>query len=396
VRIAIDARPAVSAGMTGVGHYARELILRLPQADPRNTYVAWYLNARRLVRPWRWGRRFFPARPNLVERWTPFPARWFERTSLRSELPRLEWLLGFDVLFAPNFVPPPTARRRAVLTVHDLAFRLFPETAPLATRQWLRRLEAALRNAAEVIVVSEATRRDLLDLYPVDPERVTVIHHGVDTRRYRPTPDAEVARVRSRLGVRRPYLLFLGGIEPRKNLPRLVRAFAARPSVAKGPDLVIAGASVPWNPEGRDELEAAIRSIPVEARERIRMAGYVAGSEKVALLSGAEALVFPSLYEGFGFPVLEAMACGTPVLTSDVSSLPEVAGDAALLVDPVDDASIAEGIDRLAEDQTLRDRLRAAGLERVKRFTWEDTARRTVEVLHRAAEPARTPLGGGC
>lgn len=398
MRIAIDARPAVSAGMTGVGHYARELILRLPQADPRTTYVAWYLNARRLVRPWRWSRRFFPPRSNLVERWTPIPARWFERSSLRSEIPRLEWLLGFDVLFSPNFVPPPTARRQVVLTVHDLAFRLFPETAPLATRQWLRRLERALRRAAQVIVVSEATRRDLLELYPVDPERVTVIHHGVDTERYRPAPDGEVARVRSGLGLRRPYLLFLGGIEPRKNLPRLVRAFASLRSrrAGDGPGLVIAGAAVPWNPEGKEELAAALASIPDAVRDRISMPGYVDGPDKVALISGAEALVFPSLYEGFGFPVLEAMACGTPVLTSDVSSLPEVAGEAAVLIDPLDETSIAEGIDRLSEDHTLRERLRAAGLERVKRFTWDDTARRTVEVLHKAAARRVPASADGC
>jgi glycosyltransferase involved in cell wall biosynthesis len=247
-----------------------------------------------------------------------------------------------------------------------------------------------------VIVVSEATRRDLLDLYAVDPERVTVIHHGVDTQRYRPAPDAEVARVRSRLGLGRPYLLFLGGIEPRKNLPRLVQAFASARAGADGHDLVIAGASVAWNPEGRKELATALARIPGAVRGRIRMPGYVDGPDKVALISGADALAFPSLYEGFGFPVLEAMACGTPVLTSDVSSLPEVAGEAAVMVDPADEASIAEAIDRLAEDQALRDRLRASGLERVKRFTWEETARRTVAVLHRAAESARAPLSGGC
>ncbi|HEV3475586.1 MAG TPA: glycosyltransferase family 1 protein [Actinomycetota bacterium] len=395
MRIAIDARPAVSAGMTGVGHYARELILRLPGVDPRSTYVAWYLNARRLARPWRWGRRFFPPRPNLLERWTPFPARWFERLSLRWELPRLEWFLPFDVLFAPNFVPPPTARRRVVLTVHDLAFRRFPETAPLATRRWLQRLERALRQAAEIVVVSEATRRDLLELYPVDPGRVTVIHHGIDTDRYRPASQAEVARVRARLGLDRPYLLFLGGIEPRKNIPRLIRAFASGRVEGGGPDLVIAGASVPWNPEGRQQLEGALREIPVQARDRVRMAGYIDGRDKVALLSGAEALVFPSLYEGFGFPILEAMACETPVVTSNVSSLPEVAGDAALLVDPLDETSIAGGIRSVVEDPALRERLRIAGRNRVGLYTWDETARRTASVLHRAAgdTPARSDDG---
>jgi glycosyltransferase involved in cell wall biosynthesis len=396
VRIAIDARPAVSAGMTGIGHYTREMILRLPEVDPRSTYVAWYLNARRLIRPWRWGRRFFPRRPNLIERWTPFPAQWFERLSLRSELPRVEWFMRFDVLFAPNFVPPPTSRGRVVLTVHDLAFRRFPETAPLATRRWLQRLEGTLRRAAEVIVVSEATRRDLLELYPVDPARVTTIHHGIDTERYQPAPDADVARVRARLGLHGPYLLFLGGIEPRKNLPRLVRAFASGWAGAEGPALVIAGASVPWNPEGRQEVEAVMRDIPGEASDRIHMAGYVAGRDKVALLSGADALVFPSLYEGFGFPVLEAMACGTPVLTSNVSSLPEVAGDAALFVDPSDETSIAEGIGRLIDDPALRDRLRVAGRQRVEQFTWEQCARQTAAVLHRAAERSPARSSGDC
>jgi glycosyltransferase involved in cell wall biosynthesis len=232
-----------------------------------------------------------------------------------------------------------------------------------------------------------------LELYPVDPARVTTIHHGIDTQRYRPAPDADVARVRARFGLDGPYLLFLGGIEPRKNLPRLVRAFASLPP---GPALVIAGASVPWNPEGRQQVEAVMRDIPGEASDRIRMAGYVAGRDKVALLSGADALVFPSLYEGFGFPVLEAMACGTPVLTANVSSLPEVAGDAAVLVDPTDETAIAEGIGRLIDDPALRDHLRAAGRQRVERFTWEECARQTAGVLHRAAARSPARSGDGC
>lgn len=383
MRIAIDARPAVSAGMTGIGHYARELILRLPAADPGTTYVAWYLNARRAIRPWRWDRRCFPRRPNLVERWAPFPARWFERTSMRWELPRLEWMTRFDVLFAPNFVPPPTTRR-LVLTIHDLAFRLHPETAPMATRRWLARLDRAVRAAAEVIAVSEATRRDLLELYPVDPQRVTVIHHGVDTERFRPAPSEEVERIRRRHGIDGPYVLFLGGLEPRKNLPGLVGGWAALPDDVR-PGLVLAGASVPWNPEGRVELEATLAALAPAARRGVVLTGYVGHRDKVALLTGAEALAFASLYEGFGFPILEAMAVGTPVVTSDVSSMPEVAGNAAVLVDPRSEEAVAEGLGRVLVDRGLRDRLRKAGRERVRLFDWEDAARRHVTVLHRAA-----------
>jgi glycosyltransferase involved in cell wall biosynthesis len=374
----------VSAGRTGVGHYARELILRLPEVDGGATYVAWYLNARRAIRPWRWGRRFFPPRPNLVERWTPIPATWFERASMRYERPALERLVRFDVLFAPNFVPPPTATRRLVITVHDLAFRRFPETAPLATRRWLKRLDRAVRQAAEVITPSEATRADLLDLYPVEADRVTVIGHGVDHDVFRPASDEEVARVRRRYGIDGPYLLFVGGLEPRKNLASLLRAYAGLPDDLR-PALVLAGASVPWNPEGRSAVDEELQRLEPDVRRGVTLTGYVSDPDRAPLYTGAEALAFPSRYEGFGFPVLEAMACGTPVVTSDVSSLPEVAGGDAILVDPTDVGSISAGLRRVLADDGLARRLRAAGPPRAARFTWDEAARRTAEVLHRAA-----------
>ncbi len=368
--------------MTGVGVYTRELILRLPRVDPKVRYEAWYLNARRALRPWRWNRRSLPRVPNLTERWTPFPAQTFERLSLRYELPRLEWFTDFDVLFAPNFVPPPTRSRHLVLTVHDLAFRKFPETAPLATRRWLRRLDRALRQAAEVVVPSAATRDDLIQMYPVDPKRVTVIHHGVDRERIRPATEDEVERVRKRFGVKGRYVLFLGGLEPRKNLPRLVRAFARADTDAA---LVIAGASVSWNPEGQQQMERALAAMENERRGRVVLTGYLDTRDKVALMTGAEALAFPTLYEGFGFPLLEAMACGTPILTSNVSSMPEVAGDAALLVDPLDEAAIAEGLERVLGDAAFRKRLIEAGEQRLEKFSWDQSARMHAEVLHRAA-----------
>jgi glycosyltransferase involved in cell wall biosynthesis len=382
--VAIDARPAVSAGMTGVGHYAREMILRLPEIDPETTYVAWYLSARRLLRPWRWDRRFFPGHPNLVERWTPIPATWFERTAMRYEQPPLERLIRFDVLWATNFVPPPTRSRRLVLTVHDLAFRRFPDSAPMATRRWLTRLDRALRQAAEIVTPSEATRADLVDLYPVDAERVTAIHHGVDHHRFHPASPPEVHRVRRKFGIDGPYLLFVGGLEPRKNLPALLRAYATLPDDLR-PALVLAGASVPWNPEGRDALTGALGRLPADARARVVLTGYIADPDRAPLYTGAEALAFPSRYEGFGFPVLEAMACGTPVVTSNVSSLPEVAGPDAVLVDPSDEDSIADGLRRIVEDARLRDRLRRAGPARAARFTWDAAARLTAGILRRAA-----------
>ena len=184
--------------------------------------------------------------------------------------------------------------------------------------------------------------------------------------------------MRRKYGVDQPYALFVGGVEPRKNLDALVRAFS---TTAAGTRLVIAGGPVRWDPGAVDRLDAAIGRLPGEARARIVRTGYVSDREKVALMSGATMLAYPSLYEGFGFPVLEGFAAGLPVLTSNVSSLPEVTGDAAIAVDPRDEGAIADGIDQLFDDPDLRAMLSAAGLTRATRFTWEATARCTAQAL---------------
>lgn len=381
MRVAVDARPAVFPQKTGVGYYTWHLLRLLPVVDPGTTYVAWYLNAGAFV-----GGPRRPlaelAAPNLVPRGTPIPAKWFQRLSERFDLPRIEWFARSDVLFGPNFVPPPTRARRLVVTVHDLAFRRFPETAPHSTRAWLGRIEWTLARATRIIAVSESTRRDLVELYGVEPARVRVISLGVDRSVFRPQPEEAVRAARTRFGIDGPYVLSVGGIEPRKNLPNLVRAVAG---VRGDVTLVLAGAAVGWNPEGTGLLREALDSLPAEVRRRVVQTGYVSEPEKVALLTGAEALVYPSLYEGFGLPLLEAMACGTPVVTSDRSSLPEVAGHAAVLVDPDDPEAITAGIDRVLSDARLRTRLREAGSERADRFTWEETARMTAAVLREAA-----------
>lgn len=230
MRIAIDARPALDPRKTGVGYYAQNLIRRLPFAAPDAACTAWYLHAKGAVRP----RRFFEdvTAPNFAEKGTPFPARLFEPLSSRLSMPRLEWFVDFDALLATNFLPPATRSRGVVLVVHDLAFRLFPETAPHADARWRRRLKRWLREAARVIVPSAAAKRDLVELEGVPPERVEAIHHGVDPAAFRPPAPGVVDSVRRRFGLEGSYLLFVGGIEPRKNLPALVRAFAKLPPAA--------------------------------------------------------------------------------------------------------------------------------------------------------------------
>jgi glycosyltransferase involved in cell wall biosynthesis len=383
VRIAIDARPALDPGRTGVGHYTWQILHHLPADDPLPEYVAWYLHAKGLFTR----RRFFEGvAPNLTEHATRFPARVFQPVSWRLGAPRLEWLgLDFDALLATNFVPPATRSRGVVLVVHDLAYERFPEMAPQIDARWRRVFRRWLRRAASVIVPSESARRDLLERHhEVDPDRLHVIAHGAEP--FDPPPPSEVERVRSRFGIEGRYALFVGGIDPRKNLSRLLEAFRLTDTDAS---LVIAGGRVNWVPGEVDRLHASVAALPDAARRRVVLTGYVSEHDKRALLGGAEVLAYPSLYEGFGFPVLEAFAAGVPVLAADASSLPEVAGDAALLVDPRDPAAIADGLGRLLGEQGLREGLRRAGRERVRAFSWPETARRTAEVLKAAGAGSR-------
>jgi glycosyltransferase involved in cell wall biosynthesis len=379
LRVAIDARAAVIPQPTGVGVYAREVIRRLPTVDAATRYTAWVLDARGIVNR----RRFFSDVAGLREWRTPIPARVFDRTAARLDLPRIEWFVGFDVLFAPNFVPPPTRAPRFVVTIHDLAFRLMPDTAPHAVPWWRRAVERAVTTAARVIAPSTATKLDLVRLYGVDERRVEVIPLAVDHDRFRPPPAETVAATRARFGLPERYLLFLG-LDRRKNLPAALEALSRLP-LAERPVLALAGAR-PWEPDGGDPTSDALAAADPAVRSRVVRLGYVDPAASPALMAGATALVFPSRYEGFGLPVLEAMAVGTPVVASRVSSLPEIAGGAAILVDPDDADGIADAIGSVVGDADVRRRLRADGLARAASFTWIETARRTAAVLRAAGE----------
>jgi glycosyltransferase involved in cell wall biosynthesis len=318
-----------------------------------------------------------------VERASRIPARLFGPVSVRLGRPTIERLAGrSDLVVATNFLPPPTSGRGTVMVVHDLAFELLPETAPHHNARWRRLFDACLRRAAAVILPSEAARADLLRLHGGDPDRVIAIHHGIDADAFAPATPAAVREIRRRHGIGERYVLFLGGLEPRKNLERLVRGFG----IIRDPSawLVVAGSPVRWSPGYSDRVDRAIDDLPASARDRVVRTGYVGHAERRALLSGAEVLAYPSLHEGFGFPILEGFASNVPVLTSSVSAMAEVAGGAATLVDPDDPAAIARGLDALLGDEDLRNDLRAAGAVRLASFTWERSARETAAVLRGA------------
>ena len=294
--------------------------------------------------------------------------------------------IGPRLLHLPD--PPGTPidmRQPRIVTCHDLIPLVLARQylAPLPgarTLQWLRDV-ARYRTARRVIAISEATRRDLIEHVGVAPERIDVVHSGVDHTRFNASAAAgERARVTAALGFDAPFLLCLGASDARKNLPLLVRAFA-HSAVAKDVKLVFAG---PISPKQRERLLSAARISGAEAS--VSILGYIDDALLVALYRQCLAYVFPSSYEGFGLPILEAMASGAPVLTSTLSSLGEVAGNAALTLPAIDHDLLAAGIARIVSDRGLRESLRERGLEHVKAFTWERCAKLTSKCYARALD----------
>jgi glycosyltransferase involved in cell wall biosynthesis len=365
--------------MTGVGWYEWNVLARLPEADP-HLEVRLYAHT--------FGAPEEPPPPPLptalrtrfrfhhMPRGFLLPVRPTLQLLRATVEPLLLFLDGNDVFFAPNFFVPQrhlAAVRSLVPTVHDLAFLRLPRTVQRETLDNLRRHFPGVLFAADALIaVSAATAADLETVGGVVARRVHVIHEGV-------APEMAESPSPPPTGLPERYLLFVSTLEPRKNVVTLLDAFAC--AVARGypGDLVLVG-RWGWRTEGAQE---ALRRSPV--RDRIRHLDYLDRRALAAVMRRAEALVFPSLLEGFGLPVVEAMACGLPVIVSKASSLPEVAGEAGVYVDPLDAADIASAIVRLAGDAELRRCLAARGRERAARFRWEETARATAAVLRRAA-----------
>jgi glycosyltransferase involved in cell wall biosynthesis len=279
-----------------------------------------------------------------------------------------------------QYIIPPVAPCPVVTTIHDVSFRRHPAWFPPKHRALLNLLvPVAARNAARVIVGSQHAREELIHFYDLPPEKIVVTPYAADPI-YRPLPvDVARAAVSERFGVRGAYVLAVGVLQPRKNLPRLVRAFAR--IAHQVPHRLLLVGKEGWAAE---ELRGALAGPKLEGR--VQFTGYVPDADLPALYAAADLFVYPSLYEGFGLPPLEAMACGTPVLTASSSSLPEVVGDAAETVDPADEAEIAEAMAALLASPERREALRERGLARAALFSWEETARQTIEVYRQVAE----------
>ncbi len=351
----------------GLSKYIYHLLQHLPLVDAANEYVYFMGPGPRPPD--------FAAAPNVRVVETHLPTRSPEWRILWEQAiqPLSLRRHRIDVVHAPVQVLPYLHRSRAVVTVHDLAFMLFPERYHSAKQRYLRHLTAAsVRRAARVVAVSTNTKADLVRLLRVPPERIVVVPNGVDER-FQPVDPAVVRAFRARQQLPERFVLYVGTLEPRKNLPRLVEAFA-RCREQIDARLVIGG-SQGWM---FAEVFALIERLHLQ--EHVLLPGYLAEDDLAAWYAAADLFVYPSLYEGFGVPPLEAMAVGTPVVASNTSSLPEVVGDAALTVDPTDVEALAAAMVRGMTDEPLRERLRAAGRERARGYSWRAVAKRMAEV----------------
>jgi glycosyltransferase involved in cell wall biosynthesis len=363
------------ASRTGVGTYVRNLLSSLPDAAATHELdVFWGRHGREVS-----GR--LPTASNLTHHFSHLSMRWrvlrvpYERIGL----PRAVGAAGADIVHLPDpAVTALPAGRPVVATVHDLTPLLHPHTyGARRARYKAAVIRASVQRAAMIIAVSEATRNDVIEQLGTDPDRVITVAHGVAPC-FRPAHEPEA--LRARFGLPTRFLLSVGRLDPRKNLVRLLEAYAAARRQGVSVPLLVAG-QPGWLYD--DILSAPTR---LGIADHVTFLFHVSPERLVAMYSTTEALLYPSLYEGFGLPVLEAMACGAPVLTSNVSSLPEVAGDAALLVDPFDTPAITAAIARLSTDEDLRQLLRHAGLHRASLYTWQRTARATLDVYERALQ----------
>jgi glycosyltransferase involved in cell wall biosynthesis len=370
IEIGIDASRLAVGQRTGTENYAYQVIRGLFRADRTNRYTLYFNGPP--------ARGMFDALP---PRWKvraiPFPRLW---THLRLSLELL--LHRPRVLFVPAHVVP-LIHPRTVVTIHDLGYLFYPEAHRRFSRWYLQfSTRWSARQARRIIAVSAATARDIVKHTGVKADKIRVVHHGYDARFKHITDEAQIKAAKQRIGLlpSERYVLYVGTIQPRKNLVRLVEAWAKLGEDVAGYKLVLGG-KPGWL---YADIYARIRVLGLEGY--VSLPGYIEDDDLPALYSGASLFAFVSLYEGFGLPALEALACGTPTLVSNTTSLPEIVGDAAILCDPEDVDSIANALHQGLTDERLRQRLQVAGPEQAARFSWQRCAEETLAVLLEASE----------
>jgi len=359
--IGINASAAFKPQRTGVEEYTYQLMEHLGKLDVAKHQVILYVDNKLKAQ----GSKL---KADFEIKTLSFPFMW---TQLRLSLEML--MRRPDILFIPVHVLPLVHPQKSIVTIHGLEYEYFPEMYPLPAFKYLRfSTRYALKHAYKIITVSENTKRDLIRLYGGSPEKIEVVYHGVNKCQM---SNVKYQNHNSKLKSNN-YILYLGRIEKKKNVDRLVRAFDIVKQKYRVPHKLILAGSAGYRFR---EIEQVIKNS--KAKDDIIMTGYVSEEEKCKLLKNADEFVFPSLYEGFGMPVLEAQSAGVPVVTSNISSLPEIVGESALKVNPLNTEEIAESIYKVISNDKVRKALIGQGYENIKRFSWEKCARETFKIL---------------
>ena len=368
LRIGIDAT-ALPSQPTGAGNYIIELVRALAEQPSGDRFVIFAQRS---------GRALIGPLPESVE-WVTLPDRPIAQRLLweQSGLPRLASRARLDLLHSPHYTQPLSLPCPSVVTFHDMTFFLFPHLHTRIKRLiFPRAIRLSARRASALIAVSESTRQDAIRLLDIPPEKIHAIPEGVSPA-FRPIQDPDrLEAVRVHYGLPQTFILYVGVVEPRKNLPLLLEAYASLVEHGRPEPLVIVG-RMGWM---YDQVLEQIQELGL--RERVQFAGYIPAQDLPIVYNLGKLFVYPSVYEGFGLPPLEAMACGTPVVTSAVSSMPEHVGQAGLLVPPNDARALAEAMQAVLESPELQQELSRKGPQRATQFTWKETASKTLKVYH--------------
>lgn len=359
--IGIDTSRVTKEKLTGTEYYSIEIIQNLAKIDSQNRYL--------LYAQYDPNRRLGKLPENFQTKVMPFPRLW-------SQV-RLSWEMLFkkpDVLFVPSHTVPIIHPKNTVVTLHDLGFKHFPELyskEEFAYHNWT--MNYSSQHSAEIITPSEFTRQDLIKTYALDPKKIHVVWHGFNKDRFKPDPKVK----------KKPYILFIGRIEEKKNIRNMIKAYGLLRQEAKTSHQLVLAGSPGFGYEG---IKAEISKLPADIQKDIIETGYISEADYTHRLQEADIFLFTTNFEGFGMPIVEAFACGTPVVTSNVSSMPEIAGNAAMIVDPHKPLEIASALSKLISNESLKKSYILKGRVRSGLFSWEKAARETLAVLEKTVK----------
>jgi glycosyltransferase involved in cell wall biosynthesis len=380
LKVLVDAEVLIAVHFSGIGHYTLELLRALDRLiDDRNdievTLLAYFRRINKL-RPYKFR--------NFKFRRSPFPLRITNGLKMRGIQPPLDLFFGKYVYLFPNYTSWPLLFSKSVSIIYDLSFEYFPQYVEPRNQKFLSTsVRKSVERSSRIITISENSQREIMKFYAVEKEKVPVVYPAVDQREFYRWPEKWVKEIKARYGIHGKYILFVGNIEPRKNLIGLLQAYEKLDKAIRSEySLLLVGAQG-WLDDDINKVIIRLRKNGNHIQQPLK---YLKDKDRTAIFSGASLFVYPSLYEGFGIPPIEAMACGIPVITSNNSSLPEVVGSAAKTVDAQSIDRLAQAMTEVLENKALQHKMIAEGYNQVDKFSWDNEAKKLLRILEEVNE----------